>query len=124
MAAMENRKDEFPADCELIIGQKFFKGDEKKHYRFNFQEALNNCHAVISHNSTATIDSCFRGRPTFCTSDLAIAWPVANTDLLKIESPIYPDRIQWVYDLGYKQWTEKEIKDGIVFKRFKEKLGL
>ena len=124
MAAMENRKDEFPADCELIIGQKFFKGDEKKHYRFNFQEALNNCHAVISHNSTATIDSCIRGVPTFVTSDLAICWPVANTDILKIESPIYPDRTQWVYDLGYKQWTEKEIKNGIVFKRFKEKLKL
>ena len=124
MAAMDERKNEFPKDCEVIIGQKFFYGDEKKHYRFNFQDALNNCHAVITHNSTASIDSCIRGVPTFCTSNLAICWPVANTDLLKIESPIYPDRTQWVYDLGYKQWTEKEIKDGTVFKRFKEKLGL
>ena len=124
MAAMENRKDEFPADCELIIGQKFFKGDEKKHYRFNFQDALNTCHAVVTHNSTASIDSCIRGVPTFVTSDLAICWPVANTDLLKIESPIYPDRTQWVYDLGYKQWTEQEIKNGTVFKRFKERLKL
>ena len=124
MAAMDERKNEFPKDCEVIIGQKFFYGDEKKHYRFNFQDALNNCHAIITHNSTASIDSCIRGVPTFCTSNLAICWPVANTDLLKIESPIYPDRTQWVYDLGYKQWTEKEIKDGTVFKRFKEKLGL
>ena len=124
MAAMDERKNEFPKDCEVIIGQKFFAGDEKKHYRFNFQDALNNCHAVITHNSTASIDSCIRGVPTFCTSNLAICWPVANTDLLKIESPIYPNRTQWVYDLGYKQWTEKEIKDGTVFKRFKEKLGL
>ena len=124
MAAMDERKNEFPKDCEVIIGQKFFAGDEKKHYRFNFQDALNNCHAVITHNSTASIDSCIRGIPTFCTSNLAICWPVANTDLLKIESPIYPNRTQWVYDLGYKQWTEKEIKDGTVFKRFKEKLGL
>ena len=124
MAAMDNRKEEFPKDVEVIIGQKFFSGDEKKYYRFNFQNALNNCHAVISHNSTATIDSCIRGVPTFVTSDLAICWPVANTDLLKIESPIYPDRTQWVYDLGYKQWTEEEIKNGTVLKRFKEKLGL
>ena len=124
MAAMDERKNEFPKDCEVIIGQKFFYGDEKKHYRFNFQDALNNCHAIITHNSTASIDSCIRGVPTFCTSNLAICWSVANTDLLKIESPIYPDRTQWVYDLGYKQWTEKEIKDGTVFKRFKEKLGL
>ncbi len=121
---MESRKKEFPEDCELIIGQKYFQGDEKKHYRFHYQDALNNCHAVVTHNSTACIDSCVRGVPTFCTSDLALAWPVANKDLTKIENPEYPDRQQWVYDLGYKQWTEQEIKDGTVFKRFKEKLGL
>ena len=124
VAAMEKRIDEFPADVQVVIGQKFFKGDEKKHYRFNYQQALNNCHAVVTHNSTACIDSCVRGIPTFCTSDLALAWPVANKDLNNIETPEYPDRDQWVYDLGYKQWTEAEIKDGTVFNRFKKKLGL
>tara|TARA_Y100001937_G_C7132342_1_gene338227 strand:+ start:3294 stop:4280 length:987 start_codon:yes stop_codon:yes gene_type:complete len=124
VAAMENRINEFPKDgVQVVIGQKFFKGDEKKHYRFNYQEALNNCHAVVTHNSTACIDSCVRGVPTFVTSDLALAWPVANKDLSKIESPEYPERDQWVYDLGYKQWTEQEIKDGTVFKRFKQRLG-
>ena len=124
VAAMENRINEFPTDgVQVVIGQKFFKGDEKKHYRFNYQEALNNCHAVVTHNSTACIDSCVRGVPTFVTSDLALAWPVANKDLSKIESPEYPERDQWVYDLGYKQWTEQEIKDGTVFKRFKQRLG-
>jgi hypothetical protein len=124
MAHIEERKNEFPNDCKVIIGQKFFTGDEKKYYRFDFQKALNNCHAVITHNSTASIDSCIRGIPTFVTSDLAICWPVGNTILEDIENPKYPDRTQWVYDLGYKQWTEKEIKDGTVFKRFKEKLKL
>ncbi len=124
VAAMENRINEFPKDgVQVVIGQKFFKGDEKKYYRFNYQEALNNCHAVVTHNSTACIDSCVRGVPTFVTSDLALAWPVANRDLSKIESPEYPERDQWVYDLGYKQWTEQEIKDGTVFKRFKQRLG-
>ena len=123
-AQMINRKYEFPPDCELVQGPKSYVGDEKKYYRFNYQDALNNCHAVITHNSTASVDSCVRGVPTFVTSDLAIAWPVANNDLLKIESPIYPDRTQWLNDLGYKMWNEKEIKDGTVFKRFKEKLKL
>ena len=44
--------------------------------------------------------------------------------LNKIENPEYPDRDQWVYDIGYKQWTNEEIINGTVFKRFKEKLGL
>ena len=124
MAHIEERINEFPNDCKVIIGQKFFSGDEKKFYRFNFQEAITNCHAVITHNSTASIDSCVRGIPTFVTSDLAICWPVANTNLEDIENPKYPDRDQWVYDIGYKQWTEKEIRNGTVFKRFKDRLGL
>jgi hypothetical protein len=124
VVAMENRMEEFPKDVQVVIGQKFFQGDEKKYYRFNFQDALNNCHAVVTHNSTASVDSCIRGVPTFVTSDLAICWPVANKDLSKIETPEYPNREQWVNDLGYKMWSEKEIRNGTVFKRFKTKLGL
>ena len=124
VVAMENRLNEFPEDVEVHIGQKYFQGDEKKYYRFHFQEAITNCHAVVTHNSTASVDSCVRGIPTFVTSDLAICWPVANTDLNNIETPKYLDRTQWLYDLGYKLWSEKEIRDGTVFKRYKTKLGL
>ena len=118
------RSNELPNDIELQYTQKNFVGDEKKHYRFHFQEALNNCHAFVTHNSTASVDSCVRGVPTFVTSDLALCWPVANKDLTKIESPEYPDREQWLNDLGYKLWSIKEIRDGTVYKRFKQKLGL
>ena len=121
---IEQRRKEFPKDVEVHIGQKYFQGDEKKHYRFHFQEAITNIHAVVTHNSTAGVDSCVRGIPTFNTSDLAISWPVANKDLNNIETPEYPDRTQWLHDLGYKLWSEKEIKDGTVFKRYKTKLGL
>jgi hypothetical protein len=124
VVAMENRMGEFPDDVEVVIGQKYFNGEEKKYYRFHFQEAITNIHAVVTHNSTAGVDSCIRGIPTFNTSDLALSWPVANKDLTKIENPEYPDRTQWVHDLGYKLWSEKEIRDGTVFKRFKAKLGL
>ena len=121
---IEERMSEFLEDVEVHIGQKYFQGDEKKHYRFHFQEAITNCHAVVTHNSTAGVDSCVRGIPTFNTSDLAISWPVANQNLNDIETPKYPDRTQWLNDLGYKLWSEKEIRDGTVFKRYKTKLGL
>ena len=121
---IEERMSEFPDDVEVVIGQKFFTGDEKKYYRFNFQEAITDIHAVVTHNSTAGVDSCVRGIPTFNTSDLAISWPVANKDLTKIETPQFPDRTQWLCDLGYKLWSEKEIRDGTVFTRFKIKLGM
>ena len=49
---------------------------------------------------------------------------MANKNLNNIETPEYPDRTQWLNDLGYKLWSEKEIRDGTVFKRFKDKLGM
>ena len=118
------REKELPSDVEIQYTKKHFVGDEKKYYRFHFQDVITNCHAVVTHNSTASVDSCIRGIPTFVTSDLALCWPVANNDLSKIESPDYPDRSQWVNDLGYKLWSIKEIRDGTVYKRFKSKLGL
>jgi hypothetical protein len=124
VAAIESRISEFPSDVDVVIGQKFFQGDEKKFYRFHFQEAIANAHAVVTHNSTASTDSCVRGIPTFCTSDLAICWPVCNKDLTRIENPEMPDRTQWLNDLGYKMWTTEEIRNGTVFHRFKIKLGL
>ena len=118
------RRNELPDDIELQYTKKHFVGDEKKYYRFHFQEAITNAHAVITHNSTASVDSCIRGIPTFCTSDLALCWAVCNKDLNNIESPNTPDRTQWVHDIGYKLWSIKEIKDGTVYKRFKSKLGM
>jgi hypothetical protein len=120
--AMYDKRDKFPADVELMIPQKQFSGDEKKNYRFHFQTALNDCHAVVTHNSTASVDSCIRGIPTFVTSDLAICYPVANTDLSKIESPEFPDRTQWLNNLGYMMWTIDEIRSGKVYKRFRNKV--
>ena len=118
------REKELPSDVEIQYTKKHFVGDEKKYYRFHFQDVITNCHAVVTHNSTASVDSCVRGIPTFVTSNLALCWPVANKDLTKIESPDYPNRTQWVNDLGYKLWSIKEIRDGTVYKRFKSKLGL
>ena len=118
------RKNELPDDVEIQYTQKHFVGDEKKFYRFHFQEAIAKAHAVVTHNSTASVDSCIRGIPTFCTSDLALCWDVCNKDLNDIETPKTPGRTQWVYDLGYKLWSIDEIKNGTVYKRFKQRLGL
>jgi hypothetical protein len=124
VASIVARKGDLPEDVELQYTQQHFAGDEKKFYRFHFQEAIANAHAVVTHNSTASVDSCIRGIPTFCTSDLALCWDVCNKDLNDIETPKTPDRTQWVNDLGYKLWSIKEIRDGTVYKRFKSKLGL
>ena len=88
-------------------------------YRFTFLEELQNCWAVVTHNSTAAVDAATYGIPVFLTSDLCLAWDVGNADFSKIESPTTPDRTQWLNDLAYANWTIDEVKSGMVWKRFR-----
>ena len=88
-------------------------------YRFTFLEELQNCWAVVTHNSTAAVDAATYGIPVFLTSDLCLAWDVGNADFNKIESPTTPDRTQWLNDLAYANWTIDEVKSGMVWKRFR-----
>ena len=42
----------------------------------------------------------------------SLAWDVGNQDLTTINNPIKPDRIQWLNDLAYTEWTLEEIQNG------------
>lgn len=90
--------------------------------RTGFLKDLENCHALVTYNSTAAVDSIVCGIPSFVTNDKCMAWDVANKDLSKIENPDLIDRMQWLYDLSYCQWTLEEYQSGEVWKRFKEQV--
>ena len=93
---------------------------ERSVFRWNFLDECKGAWAMVTHNSTASVDSATYGIPTFVTSDLAMSYPVANTDLSKIESPNMPDRDQWLHDLGYANWSMHEVENGTVWRRFRE----
>jgi len=93
---------------------------ERSVFRWNFLDECKGAWAMVTHNSTASVDSATYGIPTFVTSDLAMSYPVANTDLSKIESPNMPDRDQWLNDLGYANWSMHEVENGTVWRRFRE----
>lgn len=92
-----------------------------KDYRWTFLEELNasDIHCVITHNSTAAVDAATFGVPVFMTSDLCLAWEVGSSDLSQIDNPNYPDRSQWLNNLAYANWTLEEVRQGIVWKKFK-----
>jgi len=41
-----------------------------------------------------------------------MAMPMGTNDLTRLESPLTPDRTQWLYDLAYCQWREDEVASG------------
>jgi hypothetical protein len=115
--------------CPLPHIEKEFKNvyrQEPKHVSDTYDDfdmQFDNIWATVSHSSNPGIHSCIAGVPSFVSSH-SLAYPVANDiNLLhNIETPLTPDRSQWLNDYAYTEWTIKEISDGIPLKYLTFKL--
>jgi hypothetical protein len=88
-----------------------------------FVNDLDNAYCVVGLNSNALTESVMAGIPTFSLCSGAMAYPVSNHDISKIELPIMEfDRTQWLYNLSYCQWTQDEIEQGLPWFHLQDKL--
>ncbi len=78
-------------------------------------DRIRGAHALVSHGSNAAVEAAILGCPAFVHTDSA-AKLVGQTDLSKIETPVYPDRERWAHSLGYSQFNEKELVDGTLWR--------
>jgi len=79
-----------------------------------------NAWAVVGFNSNALTESVCEGIPTFSMCPSSMAWECSNKTLKLIEQPKMFDRQQWLNNLGYCQWTEKECFDGVPWQHLKK----
>lgn len=82
------------------------------------QDQIAGCHAVVTYNSIAGVESILAGKPAFVLCADNAALPVANTDLAKIEKPFYPDKnliYTWACRLSYGQFSTTEMRSGSVW---------
>jgi hypothetical protein len=74
---------------------------------------LQNCWAVVNHNSSPTVGSVIEGYPIFVTDPArSQCTAVANTDLGLIETPAMPDRQAWIERIAMCHWSQQEIMSG------------
>jgi len=83
---------------------------------FDFDRALDQAWAVINWNSGPGTQAVLQGVPAFVGAT-SLAAPVANLDLAQIETPIRPDRGQWLIDVCHTEWTCSEIATGYPLER-------
>lgn len=79
------------------------------------QVLQDDCHALVTFNSVAAIESILTGVPTFVLAPTNAAKPVANTDLSQIDTPYWPDQDKlyaWACHLSYGQFHVKELQNG------------
>lgn len=82
-------------------------------------EDFKNAHAVVGFNSNALTESVCEGIPTFSLCPSSMAWECSNKELQFLENPKIFDRQQWLNNLAYCQWTEKEIHAGLAWEHLK-----
>jgi hypothetical protein len=81
-------------------------------------EDLENCHALVTYQSIAAVESVLYGVPAFTLAPTA-ADPVCDKDLSLIESPTHQDSdkiYKWACHLAYGQFHIDEFKDGSAYR--------
>ena len=82
----------------------------KRKHDGQLKDFLNDCHAVVSFGSVGDVEAVLSGVPVF-TSEYSPASPVSLKDFTKIESPIYPERTDWIQSLYGSEWEFNEMQD-------------
>lgn len=79
----------------------------------NIKDDLVNCWASVGYNSTPNVVSAIQGVPV-CLADPTHSWAadVAFTSIKDIETPLMPDRSQWIHKIANIHWSNQEVKSG------------
>lgn len=96
-------------DRQLVIR------DKEQYRRRPIQMDLAGAHALVTHGSNAANEAVILGCPVFCDPSCAAAL-VGQTDIGRIETPVYPDRAPWLHSLAYSQFNEAELLDGTLWR--------
>lgn len=84
---------------------------------------LKNAWATITFNSSPGVVSAIQGVPVFVTDPIperSQAFPIANFDLSKIESPAMIDRVKWIEGIAMSHYNFTDLVSGRAWAVIKE----
>lgn len=82
----------------------------------DFDLELSNTYAVVNWSSNPAIQAIMSGVPVY-VSKHSLCYGVGNPIFSNYNTPIKPERQQWLNDLAYTEWSVPEIIQGIPLKR-------
>lgn len=82
---------------------------------------LQNCHAVVNHNSSSIVGPVIMGYSAFITdATKSQCAEVAHTDFSKIETPSNFDRQVWLERISMFHWNFSELEDGTAWRHMRQ----
>lgn len=83
------------------------------------EDDLKNCWCSIVRTSNSCVDSIINGIPVITPDQMCMSYDISSHSIDEIESPLMPDRSQWLNNLAYCQWSISEIKRGLPWGRLR-----
>jgi len=84
-------------------------------------EDLQNCHAVVNHNSSSIVGPIIMGYSAFITDDTkSQCAEVAHLGFEKLESPQQFDRQHWLERISMFHWKFSELEDGSAWRHMRQ----
>ena len=96
------------------------EGCKVSDHTIKIYDELKSCYAVVSYNSNVGMECILAGIPIFSFNEFSSAYRLSYHDLSQIENLSNyneQDRLQWLYNLAYSQWTLDEMKRGLPHKQ-------
>lgn len=88
--------------------------------RDSLQKDLQNCWAVVNHNSSSIVGPIIQGYHSFITdSKTSQCAEVSNYGFEKIESPQVFDRQRWLERISMFHWNFEELEDGTAWRHMR-----
>ena len=109
----------------MIAGFKNIKLEFVCNQRLGILDSIRNAYAVVTHSSSAAVESIVEGIPTFVLSNRGIAYNAAENDLSKI---IAVDQIDWshrnqhLYDWANATWHLRDLYHPPLLQTFLQKV--
>ena len=103
------------ADVSSLIGPGVTVSDSKNR---TLLKDLKHASAAFVWNSSSGVSAVLAGVPLWVDDVSSVCWTVANHDVSRIYNPDFPDRTQWLNDLGACHWTDSESSQGLIYKKF------
>ena len=103
------------ADVSSLVGPGVTVSDSKNR---TLLKDLKHASAAFVWNSSSGVSAVLAGVPLWVDDVSSVCWTVANHDVSRVHNPDFPDRTQWLNDLGACHWTDAESSQGLIYKKF------
>jgi hypothetical protein len=105
---------------KLLMGRRIMNVSTSAAQRSLMQD-LQNCWAVVNHNSSPSVAAAIEGIPVFVTDpQRSQARDVANHDLARIETPDTFDRESWAQRLSQFHWSHADLRSGLCWQHMRK----